>query len=100
MSTVTIISTVLSGAYTMYWVHPYIPYKFTWRYLILPGFNYIMKKDDARSIEQEMIEKDLEFYDIIKMTTDSNGTVTRYLVLKTVEEFEEITYEPGEPVWL
>lgn len=80
MASVSTITTLVSGAYTIYCIHPFIPYSFVWRYVAVPAFNYLAtrnKKDD---------HPDLEFYEIIKETDDGNGLITKYLVLKKKED--------------
>lgn len=84
MASVSTITTLVSGAYTIYCIHPFIPYSFVWRYVAVPAFNYLAtrnKKDD-----HTITNPDLEFYEIIKETDDGNGLITKYLVLKKKED--------------
>lgn len=83
MASVSTITTLVSGAYTIYCIHPFIPYSFVWRYVAVPAFNYLAtsKKDD-----HTINNPDLEFYEIIKETDDGNGLITKYLVLKKKED--------------
>lgn len=49
------------------------------------------------------MEKELEFYEIVKESHDpETGVTTRYLILKKEEPFTIINleYDPNEPVWL
>ena len=99
------ITTLVSGAYTLYCIHPYVPYSFLWRAIAVPTLNYISNTSRKRICEQEKIEKELEFYEIIKESRDpSTGVITRYLILKrdcesdyTIINYE---YDRNEPVWL
>lgn len=77
------ITTIASGVYTLYCIHPYIPYRFIWKHVAVPTLNYISRKE---KVDQE---KGLEFYEIISESRDSDtGVVTRYLVLKTDNDSE------------
>ena len=103
MSSITTITTIVSGAYTLYCIHPFIPYKFVWRYIAMPTLNYISNAATRRIEEQKQIEKEIECYEIISESKDpETGIITRYLILKNEEPFTMINFESAynEPVWL
>lgn len=57
----------------------------------------------SRTPDHEQMEKELEFYEIVKESHDpETGVTTRYLILKKEEPFTIINleYDPNEPVWL
>lgn len=103
MTSIATITTIISSAYTIYYIHPFIPYRFVWTYMAVPTFNYIADTatGSKRRQEQEEIEKGLECYEIIKETRE-NGIVTRYLILKTENDYTIVNteYDRNEPVWL
>lgn len=104
MASISTITTLVSGVYTIYYIHPFIPYSFVWKYMAVPAFNYIATSSDQKKAKkrQEELEKELEFYEIIKETKDDNGVTTRYLILKTDTEYTmvNVEYDKNEPVWL
>lgn len=98
MTSITTVTTLVSGAYTFYCIHPFIPYRFLWTTVAVPMLNYM-------TISRTPVEKELEleFYEIVKESHDpETGVTTRYLILKKEEPFTIINleYDPNEPVWL
>lgn len=86
------LTTLVSGAYTLYKIHPYIPYRFLWKYMAVPALEYL----HHRAPEEHL---DLECYEIIEESRDSyTGVVTRYLVLKNRDD--SFTVVDKEPEWL
>lgn len=92
-SIMSTLPTLISGAYTMYYMHSYIPYGFIWNQILIPTISKITSK---RKYETDDI--DYECYEIVKTTRDSNtGVVTKYMILKSDLQSEVITN--NEPVW-
>lgn len=91
-SIMSTLPTLISGAYTMYYMHPYIPYGFIWNQIVIPTISRITSKQNRET------DIDYECYEIVKTTRDSNtGVVTKYMILKSDLKSEVIT--DNEPVW-
>ena len=106
MTSITTITTLVSGAYTLYCIHPFIPYRFVWTYMAVPALNFVSDTATRRMRQQKEVEKEIECYEIISESKDPDtGIITRYLILKQEEPFTMINYETAssnnnEPVWL
>jgi hypothetical protein len=82
-------ATIASSAYTLYKVHPYVPYSFIWINAVVPVSLIVMKSIKDIVIKPEApaeSQPDIEFYNVI-VTVDKFG-----MVEKTLMFLEEPTF--------
>lgn len=96
--------TLLSSAYTLYKLHPFIPYRFIWNNALLPLLKRQKQKDDRDDIDDDEYYGG-ELYEIVSY--DSHlGIVTKIIVFEEPQftflgtEYIEHDEYKNEPVFL
>lgn len=84
--------TLMSSLYTLYKIHPYVPYRFILEYAVVPAFKSLKNK---RKVDDE-VDNELELYQIVS-ASEENGIVTRYLMFEEEPQFTFLGVEYVEP---
>lgn len=105
------ITTVASSAYTLYKVHPFVPYRLIWENAVVPGVCLLFSTVKRRiKLTQEDITEhnNVEFYEVITRS-DEFGIVTKHLIFEDEPQFtflgveyveKDEVYGGGGPVFL
>jgi hypothetical protein len=83
------ITTVASSAYTLYKVHPFVPYKIIWESALVPGVCLLfstIKRRVKLTPTDVMEHNNVEFYEVITKS-DEFGIVTKHLIFEDEPQF-------------
>lgn len=82
--------TIASSAYTMYKIHPYIPYRLIWDAALVPGVYLLMgrlKNGRRRPTPDQVDEHNkTDLYEVITKS-DEFGIVTKHLIFEDEPQF-------------